>query len=99
MKVVNLQEIQSILSLSKNDKSPGPNGIPVEFYRSLFDILGEDLLRVVEDSRKLGKIPVVFNTTFIALIPKIDHLKNFDDFRPISLCNYIYMIISKIIST
>ena len=88
-----------ILSLSKNDKSPGLDGIPVEVYRSLFDVLGGDLLRVVEDSRKLGKIPAVFNTTFIALIPKTDQPKTFDDFRPISLCNYIYKIISKIIST
>ena len=96
MKEVTLQEILSILSLSKNDKIPGSDGIPVEVYRSLFDVLGEDLLRVVEDSRKLGKIPAVFNTTFIALIPKIDQPKMFDDFRPISLCNYIYKIMSKI---
>ena len=85
--------------MSKNDKSPGPDGIPIEVYRSLSYVLGEDLLRVVEDSQKLGKIPTVFNTTFIALIPKTDQPKNFDDFRSISLCNYIYKIISKIIST
>ena len=99
MNIVTLQELQSILSMSKNDKSPGPDGIPVEVYRSLFDVLGEDLLRVVEDSQKLGKIPAVFNTTFIASIPKTDQPKTFDDFRPISLCNYIYKIINKIIST
>ena len=60
--------------------------------------MGEDVLRVVEDSRKMGKIPAVFNITFIALIPKTDQPKNFDDFRPISLCNYIYKVIVKIIS-
>ena len=96
---VTIVEIQSILSLSKNDKSPGPDGIPVEVYRALFDVLGRDLLRVVEDSRINGKIPVVFNSTFIALIPKIDTPKSFDDFRPIYLCNFIYKIISNIIST
>ena len=40
MKPVNLQEIQSIHTLSKNDKSPGPDGLPVEVYRALFDVLG-----------------------------------------------------------
>ena len=84
--------------MSKNDKSPGPDGIPVEVYRSLFYILGEDLLRVVEDSRKYGKITTVFNTTFIALIPKVDNPNSFEEFRPISLCNYIYKVIGKIIS-
>ena len=74
------------------------DGIPVEVYRSLFDILGEDLLRIVEDSWKSGKIPAVFNSTFIALIPKVDHPNSFEEFRPISLCNYIYKVIGKIIS-
>ena len=54
MNPVTLTDIQSILSLSKNDKSLGPNGFPVEVYQALFDVLGLDLLRLVEDSRKSG---------------------------------------------
>ena len=98
-KPVTLQEIQSILTLGKNDKSLGLDGLHVEVYRDLFDVLGMDLLRVIEDSRKNGKIPAVFNSTFITLIPKTDHSTCFEDFRPISLCNYCYNIIGKIIST
>ena len=88
MKPITLEEILSILNLSKNDKSPGPDGIPVEVYRSLFEMLGLDLLRVIEDSRKSGKIPVVFNSTFIVLIPKSDNPSTFDGYRPISLYNF-----------
>ena len=98
MKGVTMQELKSILDISKNDKSLGPNGIPIEVYRSLFDVLGEDLLRFVEDSRQSIKIPFVFNSTFITLIPKVDHPNTFEDFRPISLCNYIYKVIGKSIS-
>ena len=98
MKSVTMQDIKHILSISKNDKSPGPNGIFVEVYKCLFDVLGEDLLRVIELSRISGKIPAVFNSTFLALIPKIDHPLSFEDFRPISLCNFVYKIIGKIIS-
>ena len=99
IKPVTLQEIKSILTLSKNDKSPGPDGLPVEVYRALFDVLGMDLLRVIKDSRKLEKIPVVFNTTFLVLIPKVDLPTCFEDFRSIALCNFCYKIIGKIIST
>ena len=49
---VSLTEIQSILSVCKKDKSSRPDVIPVEVYMSLFDVLGLDLLRVVDDSRK-----------------------------------------------
>ena len=98
MKPVLLQDLKHILSISKNDKSLGPDGIPVEVYIALFDVLGVDLLRVIELSRTSGKIPVVFNSTFLALIPKIDHPLTFEDFLPISLCNFAYKIIGKIIS-
>ena len=33
------------------------------------------------------------------MIPKNDHPTCFEDFRPISLCNYCYKIIGKVIST
>ena len=46
----------------------------------------------------MWKIPAVFNSTLIALIPKNDLPKYFEDFRPISLCNYIYKVIGNIIS-
>ena len=95
---VNLQEIQFILSINKNDKNPGPDEIPVEVYRCIFYVLGEDLLRVIDFSPISGKIPAVFNSTFIALIPNNDHPISFEYFRPISLGNYIYKILCKIIS-
>ena len=63
-----------------------------------FELLGEDLLEVLEKSRKSGVIHAPINSTFIALIPKVNKPEAFDDFRMISLCNCLYKINSKVIS-
>lgn len=57
-------------------------------------MLGNDLLKFVEESRRRGRISSVIKSTFIALIPKSNDLVSFDDFRPISLCNCLYKIIA-----
>jgi len=91
-------ELGRVLHSLQKDKSPGPDGWPIEFYTGFYDLLGLDLLHVVEESRRAGIIHQPLNSTFIALIPKVDKPKSFDDYRPISLCNCVYKIISKIIS-
>jgi len=45
-----------------------------------------------------GLVSGSLNSTFITLIPKRSKTTYFDDFRLILLCNFIYKIISKIIT-
>jgi hypothetical protein len=61
--------------------------------------MGEDLHRVVEESRCTGHILGALNATFFSLIPKVRNPESFHDFRPISLCNFVYKVISKIIAS
>jgi hypothetical protein len=63
----------------------------------LFDVLGDDLPRLVEDIREIGKMSHSYNCTFLVLIPMVDCLYIFDEFKPISVCNFRYKIISKVI--
>ena len=70
----------------------------MELFLIFYDILGDDLLRVMEESHLQGRIHGPFNSTFIALISKDDSPTSFDDFRPISLCNGVYKIIVKAIA-
>jgi hypothetical protein len=95
---VTLEEIKSVLEKFKKDRSPGPDGWTTEFFISFFDLVGEDLLEMVEDSRRNGKLCGGLNSTFLALIPKVNKPESFDDYRPISLCNLIYKVISKILA-
>jgi len=45
-----------------------------------------------------AKIGGGINSTFLALIPKEANPETFDRFRPISLCNASYKILSKIMA-
>jgi hypothetical protein len=98
MKEVGKEELQQTLQSFQRDKSPRPDGLPVEFFLGCYEFIEEDLRRVVEATRTTSRMLGAFNTTFIARIPKEDNLTSFEKFRPISLCNCIYKIISKVIS-
>jgi hypothetical protein len=80
------------------EKSPGLDGWTVEFYLHFFDLVGKDLLELVEDSIIHGKVIGAINSTFFTLIPKVNHTTTFGDYRPIALCNLCYKLITKIIA-
>ena len=54
---------------------------------------------MISKSQKCGKIGGSTNSAFLALIPKEKEAKSFDRFRPISLCNIGYKIITKIMAS
>jgi len=98
-KVVTLSEVKDIVFNIPKDKIPGPDGWTQEIVSSFFEILGRDLHLAIEESKVTGFIPGSLNATFFALIPKVNKPKNFHEFRPITLCNFVYKVISKIIAT
>jgi len=91
------EELLYVMSSFKKDRSLGLDGWTIELFLDFFDLLGEDLLQVVEEFRSSRNVHVNINTTFIALIFKVDFPKTFERFRPISLCNYLYKVISKVL--
>jgi hypothetical protein len=64
----------------------------------LYELIGRDLLKVVEEASLDGHMHAPLNSTFITLIPKSNSLEYFEDFKPISLCNSIYKVVAKIIA-
>ena len=80
-----MDEIKNVSSTFVKDKSPAPDGCPVECLSLFLYIMGEDLLGVAELSRREGIMSRSLNSTFITLIHKKDNPGTFSDFRPISL--------------
>lgn len=53
---------------------------------------------MVEESQRKAYVAKELNCTLIALVPKVEHPTSFSDFRPISLCNTMFKIVTKVIS-
>ena len=79
-------------------KAPGPDGMPPIFYHSFWSLIGDNVYNAVLDCLNNCKIPREINHTNITLIPKVKSPKSITKFRPISLCNVIYKLVSKVLA-
>lgn len=92
------KEIKSAFFGMEGAKAPGPDGFPRCFFQSFWHILGPEVEATVKDFQVSKSIPKAVNSTFIALIPKMAGANSFHKFQPISLCNFIYKIVSKVLA-
>ena len=72
--------------------------MPPLFYQSFWEKIGPDVSEAVLSCLNSGTLLKSINHTFITLIPKVNNPETIMEFRPISLCNVIYKIISKAIA-
>lgn len=79
-------------------KDPRPYGIHAMFYQKHWDIIGNDLVVLVQQAFRDCYILEEINKTYITSIPKKDVVETLMDYRPISLCNAMYKMITKIIA-
>jgi hypothetical protein len=76
-------------------KAPGPDGFHARFFQRNWLVLKEEITTAIKHFFSEGVLPEGSNDTIIALIPKTKNADYLKDFRPISLCNVVYKIISK----
>jgi hypothetical protein len=79
-------------------KAFGPDGFTTLFYMKYWDIIKHTVLPEVNNFFKHNQLLRKHNHTFLALIPKKIGTSTIQHFHPISLCNIIYKIISKLLA-
>lgn len=79
-------------------KAPGPDGFQGTFYQSFWEIVNSVVLNATKDFVEAGKLLQSMNKTHIILVPKVPNPELMTQFRPFSLCNFSYKILSKVLA-
>lgn len=81
------------------DKSLGPDGFPTFFLQMYWKVVMKDVVKAVQELFGAKSLLKEINSTFLILISKFPRASTLDKFRPISLFNSFYKIISKVLTT
>lgn len=91
------EEIINAVKLANTSKALGPDGFNAFFIKICWPIIGEDICVAIKDFFRSNQLLKQVKNNFIALIRKCEDLVSPKDFRPISLANELYKIISRIL--
>ncbi|CAL9024686.1 unnamed protein product, partial [Prunus brigantina] len=90
-------EVKNSLFAIGGLKTPGPDGFPALFYQKCWGMCSADIIALVKNCFLTASLPEKINETLIALVPKVERPVSLTQLRPISLCNTLYKVISKIL--
>ncbi|CAA7027588.1 unnamed protein product [Microthlaspi erraticum] len=90
-----VDEIKTAVKAMGRFKAPGPDGFQPVFYQKCWEEVGESVTRFALDFFRTGMLPQNTNDVIVVLLPKVDSPERIQQFRPISLCNVLFKIITK----
>ena len=88
-------EVEKAIRSMNKFKAPGLDGYQPVFYQQCCDVVGESVTKFVLDFFESGNLPTTLNDALLVLIPKVGKPEKITQFRPISLCNVLFKIITK----
>ena len=92
------EEIHEVLKEMKNNKSPGEDGLSKEFYLEFKDLLLEEMGEMLNNILCKEEFPESLKNTIITLLFKKNDHRMLKNWRPVSLLNMDYKVLSKILS-
>lgn len=92
------EEIKKAVFSMHPSKALGLDGMTAFFFQTYWDVIGQDVYRVVMDFFEGERMLRAANHTLISLISKVKKVIIMKDLRPIGLCNILYKITAKILT-
>ena len=92
---ISAEELKNALFAMESNKSPGSDGITAEFYKTFWHVYIDIFERLIHEILHNNELCNSMKTSTLTLIPKKGDLRRLTNWRPISLLNVDYKIISK----
>nr|XP_025679104.1 uncharacterized protein LOC112779059 [Arachis hypogaea] len=91
------EEIKEAVFSMGGLKALGPNRLNGLFFQQHWDILSKEVCGVVKQIFREGSVPEDLGETTVVLIPKTSQPKSLNQLRPISCCNFVYKIVTRVL--
>ena len=82
----------------EGDKASGPNGFIMAFFQKCWSVVEKDVMALFDHFHRSLEFERSLNASFLSLIPKKNNALNIKDFRPISLVDSVYKLLSKVLA-
>ncbi|KAL8115005.1 hypothetical protein AgCh_021723 [Apium graveolens] len=92
------EEVKEAVFAMQPEKSPGIDGLNPCFFQTYWNVVCKDVFEFCRQFFEHGSLPDEVNRTLVCLIPKVKCPKQVADLRPISLCNVVMRILSKVLA-
>lgn len=95
---ISLEELTAAVTQMASGKAPGLDGLPAEFYKHFWKVLGADLWEVLQESSQIGLMPPSCRHAVLSLLPKKGDLALLKNWRPVALLCTDYKLLSKVLA-
>ena len=95
--IITMEELRAVIKKLKNSESPGPDGLPIEFFKLMNDECFEMVLDIVNDCWINETMPDEMELAELVTLCKKGNVEDPANYRPIALLNTIYKIYASII--
>ena len=91
-----LEELDLTIKKLKNNKSPGPDGIPTEFFKMMDEEARLIVLQILNDCWNKEIIPNLMERAELVTVYKKGNVEDPANYRPIAVVNTMYKIYASI---
>lgn len=96
--IFTMEEAEEAVESCEGNKAPGPDGFNFNFIKKYWGTIKQEVWDMVQEFFVTGKLPKMFSSYFLALVPKCKNPQGLGEYRPISLLGCIYKILAKMLA-